>query len=388
MHTVLLMILFDDFFGLQIVFHRYFHGNSVTDGGTLWQLRCLIHRHNISKDVSKQMNELEDFFKLVGKAHIMAAALHFFGMDDTNEEPKQHAWPPELVPASSAELSWEYLHDILGTFVDQYIMPSIAFDITGKPQKGSEKNGIRNYACSLMTDCLVIAEFNDAVHEGDGERMMVIWKLLLLYFRASGHKNYALESVNLVAQSLALLSERDAFRLKWCRFVNKRGQKGTNIPCDLAMEHWNKAFKTHLSATGANIRSSTIMRTGMALSTLESITSGFDVASNVTPVTVRHSTKSADKDQRTMLEVLHRKHHVFSSEGSHSKFPNFKRNHLSHIDRKKFDKWIQGHIQKLSKLQKKQLKISQQNLQESITPADTGALSLISELEEEWDIDV
>ena len=37
---------------------------------------------------------------------------------------------------------------------------------------------------------------------------------------------------------------------------------------------------------------------------------------------------------------------------------------------------------------KKQLKISQQNLQESITPADTGALSLISELEEEWDIDV
>ena len=90
----------------------------------------------------------------------------------------------------------------------------------------------------------------------------------------------------------------------------------------------------------------------MALSTLESITSGFDVASNVTPVTVRHSTKSADKDQRTMLEVLHRKHHVFSSEGSHSKFPNFKRNHLSHIDRKKFDKWIQGHIQKHSKHQR------------------------------------
>lgn len=134
----------------------------------------------------------------------MAAALHFFGMDDTNEEPKQHAWPPELVPASSAELSWEYLHDILGTFVDQYIMPSIAFDITGKPQKGSEKNGIRNYACSLMTDCLVIAKFNDAVHEGDGERMMVIWKLLLLYFRASGHKNYALESVNLAVQSFGI----------------------------------------------------------------------------------------------------------------------------------------------------------------------------------------
>ena len=117
-----------------------------------------------------------------------------------------------------------------------------------------------------------------------------------------------------------------------------------------------------------------------------SICSGFDVASNVTPVTVIHSTKSADKDQHTMVDVLHSKHHVFSSEGSHSKFPNFKRNHLSHIDRKKFDKCIQGHIQKFSKLQAKQLKISQQNPQESITTADTGALSLILELEEEWDI--
>ena len=134
-------------FDLQIVFHRYFHGNSVTDGGTLCQLQCLIRRHNITKDVSKQMNELEDFFKSVGRAHIIAATLHFFDMDATDEEPKRHAWPPELVPASSAALSWEYLHDILGTFVDEYVMPSIAFDIAGKPQKASEKNGIRNYVC-------------------------------------------------------------------------------------------------------------------------------------------------------------------------------------------------------------------------------------------------
>ena len=373
------------FVGLQIVFHRYFHGNSVTDGGTLWQLRCLIHRHNITKNVSKEMNELEDFFKSVGRAHVMAAALTFFDMDATNEEPKEHAWPPELLAVASADLSWEYLHDILGTFVDHYIMPCIAFDITGKPQRGSEKNGIWNYACSLMTDCLVIEELNDAIHEGDGERMMIIWKLLLLYFRAAGHKNYALESVNLVAQSLALLSERDAFRLKWCRFVNKRGQKGTNIPCDLAMEHWNKAFKTHLSAMGANINSSTIMRTGMALSTLESICSAFDTACNVSPVTVRHSTKSADQDERTMLEALHSKQHVFTMEGSHSKFPSFQRNQLSRIDRKKFDKWIKGHIQKLSKLQNKQLQISKKNRQEGFNP-DNSTASFFSELEEDWDV--
>ncbi len=110
--------------------------------------------------------------------------------------------------------------------------------------------------------CLIAFWFNDAVHEGDGDRMMVIWKLLLLYFRSTGHRNYALEAVNLLAQTL---SERDAFRVKWCRFVNSRGHLGTNLPCDLAMEHWNKAFKTHLSATGANVNASTILRTGTAL---------------------------------------------------------------------------------------------------------------------------
>ena len=60
----------------SLYFHRYFNGKSITDGGTLWYLRCLIKRHNISKNVSKEMNELEDFFHSV--AHVTAAALHYF----------------------------------------------------------------------------------------------------------------------------------------------------------------------------------------------------------------------------------------------------------------------------------------------------------------------
>ncbi len=201
----------------------------------------------------------------------MAAALDFFAMEDVDSTPNRHTWPSELVPVASTQLSWEYLHDIIGTFVDEYVMPSLSFDVQGKPRASREENGIQNYACSLLTDCLVVHEFNDVVHEGDGERMMTLWKFLLLYFRATGHLNYALESVNLVAQTQALLSAREAFRVKWCRFVNTRGQPGTNVSCDLAMKHWNRAFKTHLSSTGANISASTITRTGTALSILEAV---------------------------------------------------------------------------------------------------------------------
>ena len=130
----------------------------------------------------------------------MAAALNLFGMDTVSEQPQEHTWPPELVPVASADFNWEYIDDILGTFVDEYVMPSITFDLTSTSRKGSEENGIRNYACSLMKDCLVI---DDSVHKGDGERMMIVWKLLLLYFRVTGHRNYASESVNIVAQTQA-----------------------------------------------------------------------------------------------------------------------------------------------------------------------------------------
>ena len=61
----------------------------------------------------------------------------------------------------------------------------------------ASSHGIHNYACSYMADLLLVEEFNDAVHEGDGERMLTIWKLLLVYFRTTGHTNYAAESANL-----------------------------------------------------------------------------------------------------------------------------------------------------------------------------------------------
>lgn len=48
---------------------------------------------------------LDDFFKSVGKAHILAAALSFFDMDSTTDEPERHAWPPELKPAESRDLN-------------------------------------------------------------------------------------------------------------------------------------------------------------------------------------------------------------------------------------------------------------------------------------------
>ena len=70
------------------------------------------------------------------------------------------------------------------------------------------------------------------------------------------------------------------------------------------MEHWNHAFKQHLATAGGNVASSTIIRTGMALSTLNET---IDEVTNISPQAVHHTTKSSKKDENTMLEALHSK---------------------------------------------------------------------------------
>ena len=203
------------------------------------------------------MNELEDFFHSVCRAHVIAAAFSFFGMNSLADRPSTHLWNPTLPMSTSTELHWKYLVDTLSVFVDDYIMPSFVFNLEEPKsrKKDGEKAdncrlGISNYAYSFLADLLFVEEMVDAVHEGDGDRMMTVTKYLLLYFRSTGHRNYALECINIIAQVTSLLSERNAYRLKWCRFVNTTGKPGRNHSYDLEMEHWNAAFKQHIATAG------------------------------------------------------------------------------------------------------------------------------------------
>ena len=127
---------------------------------------------------------------------------------------------------------------------------------------------------------MIVEQFKDIVHEGHGDHMLSMWKFLLLYFRVTGHTNYAYASVNLVVQASSLLSERSAHQLKWCWFVNTKGTLGHNISCDLAMEHWNCAFKQYVHTAGGNVSTSTLKCTGMAPSTLERLCASYDLATH------------------------------------------------------------------------------------------------------------
>lgn len=60
-------------------------------------------------------------------------------------------------------------------------------------------DGVFNYARAVLNDGLFLMAFRDAIHEGDGVRILNCWKFMLTYFFSSGHRKYALEAFYLLA---------------------------------------------------------------------------------------------------------------------------------------------------------------------------------------------
>ena len=79
-------------------------------------------------------------------------------------------------------------------------------------------------------------EFKDAIREGDGNRVMHVWKYFLLLFKASDWKNYAIEALTPLSQYYLILPPHLAQEVKCSRFINVHGLPGNNISCDLHME--------------------------------------------------------------------------------------------------------------------------------------------------------
>ncbi len=105
------------------------------------------------------------------------------------------------------------------------------------------------YARELLTLGLIWLQFYDAVKEGDGDRILLAWKILIPVFKATNHVNYLKEAVNLVLQT-QILSQRKAGQLLWSRCINTQGRKGHNLPCDLHQEHLNQRLKGVLRSVG------------------------------------------------------------------------------------------------------------------------------------------
>ena len=161
----------------QVIWKRLFNKNSAAEKRTLYQLRNLLHRSAVPLDPGDNMKASEDFLQVVLHAHIVAAAETILAATDNSR-------------ISLAELS----QAVVKKFVQ------IAVPLPSSANAPKVKDTVFLYATEVLALGLIWENFHDAIKEGDGDRLVRVWKFLLLIFKAAKRKNYSIEALNLQLQ--------------------------------------------------------------------------------------------------------------------------------------------------------------------------------------------
>ena len=372
--------------------------SSASDHGTLYQIRNLIQRRNVGKKPKKDFNAHDSFFNLVTTSHILAAAIEVLGMDDLDDTPCELLVPKDVhtLPKSDRSAILDHIcHVIVHSYVDlghsvevRVQDPVSTVRDSSKSEDGcnesendtqqgeeedeedehendgedededsegedaanstnsnkvdsSQVDSVQAYAKEVMTLGLIYAEFADGIREGDGVRVTRCWKFLMLIFKAVQRKNYSCEAFALLAQLNFILSPRLSQQLKWSRFINTRGGKGHNIPCDLHMEHLNRVLKDGIKGLGANKTEKAITRLGKCISSFDQILSNFDESLEVHHSTDFHTVASLEKDITLVVNELTNRVQPFSfSKGRSHKSIRVKKTIMKTIHSAKFHLWM------------------------------------------------
>ena len=157
-----------------------------------------------------------------------------------------------------------------------------------------------NYQCSFLQFAMIIANFFDAIREGDGKRIVRCWKFTLPYLRQDkGSTKYALEALGLLFQMNSTLPQREGHRLVWNRTVSLRS--GHNIPLDLLMEFFNKLIKEVRRKLGPNATNQKcITRHCNAIGVNKEVLDNFDDECHI----IRRSGNHVVKSTRVDLEKI------------------------------------------------------------------------------------
>ena len=267
-----------------------------------------------------------------------------FEMPSLDSTPKNHEFFPTTAGSLLPDERKRVLLLATKAIVEKHVNLSLQLN-DDQPRKSKSKkrrptnkpDEVQQYASELLTLGLFLMEFIDAVREGDGDRICRCWSFLLLIFKATGRKNYAIEAFKLLAQLNYILSPRMATQLKWSRTINVHGRAGKNIAMDLHMEHLNRDLKGCISGQCSE---KSIQRIGQTLGHLREIAQRYDDEHGVTVDSGSHPRKSDKADLEKIVHTLNNANVFQNKPGrKHRHFPKFT-NIFKTLSRDKVVEWM------------------------------------------------
>ncbi|XP_048063961.1 uncharacterized protein LOC125278672 [Megalobrama amblycephala] len=190
-----------------------------------------------------------------------------------------------------------------------------------------------------------LLNMQDAVREGDGERLMRLYKVALLFYKAYGHSHYAYSTFLLTLQVNVTLSPRMAHSVIWNRFWNGTGGKGKNISLDLHLEHLNNFLKSFIKGLGPNLSEMSADRISKSIGILKELMDKTDTELELSRPTGLHHVAREQEDVLTLVNVL-RQAQLFQHQPGRQfhAFPNFRKNLLVKLKYRELWQWMKSKL--------------------------------------------
>ena len=192
----------------------------------------------------------------------------------------------------------------------------------------SHQDRLMNYASQCLQLGVLLMQLNDTEKEGDGDRCLMNWKLLMLYFRSRPRgMKYAFEAMRLITCVKALFTEKMAHRVIHGQFVNLRGTgPGNNLANDLRMEMKVKDDKGMLRRMCGNNTLKAVNRSTSSTYGFKLASDAIDKESGVHPDSTRHTHQCTQELVEEMINILHeRKPFQYKEARTLKSFPDISR---------------------------------------------------------------
>ena len=212
-----------------------------------------------------------------------------------------------------------------------------------------KEDRLMNYALQCLQLGVMLMQLNDTEKEGDGERSIINWKPLMLYFRSRKRgMKYAFEAMRLITSVRALYTEKTAHRIIHGQFVNVRGGPGNNYANDLRMEMMVKDDKEILKGMCGNKTLKAVERSTSAACGLKKIVEVIDRESGVPPDSTQHTHTCTQETVTEIIEIL-KETRPFQHQAGRKSFPNISKSPLDQLDVASLSEWLTRHKRRLAR---------------------------------------
>lgn len=281
----------------QVIWDTLYSTSSSRDQCTLYQLRTLIDRRNVVRDPKKDLHACQSFLSVVLEAMILAVFTTTCNIESLESADICTILKHDL-PATSKE-RMDCLTQLASKVVDTMVLcPN---DSLKTPHHSDDLN---SYSSKVLSMGLLAWGMEDAIREGDGGRMIRLWKFLLVLFKQAGKHKYALEAMRLISDVKIALNEKQAHELTWNRTCNPRGRVGGNKPLDLHLEHMNRTFKDDISSFSPHLTESSVQKTAHASPVVATCIAQVDKQLNIMQDSGYHVVPSDSTDRKTIYQQL------------------------------------------------------------------------------------